>query len=57
MNDKKAILTGLDWQKNNFTRASRFFVHFFAISARLRQENGENVKARQGLSFSFPELR
>ena len=57
MNGKKAILTGLDWQKNNFTRASRFFVHFFAINARLRQENGENVKARQGLSFSFPELR
>ena len=26
---KKAI--GLDWQSNNFARASRFFVHFFAL--------------------------
>ena len=24
---------------NNFTRASRFFVHFFAVTARLRREN------------------
>ena len=30
---KKAI--GLDWQNNNFTHASRFFVHFFAVAARL----------------------
>ena len=35
-NGKKAI--GLDWQNNNFARASRFFVHFFAVSARLRRE-------------------
>ena len=28
---------GLDWQNNNFARASRFFVHFFAITARLRR--------------------
>ena len=26
-------------QKNNFTRASRFFVHFFAVTARLPREN------------------
>ena len=38
-NGKKAILIGLDWQKNNFARASRFFVHFFAITARLRRQN------------------
>ena len=25
-----------DWQKNNF---ARFFVHFFAVTARLRREN------------------
>ena len=31
-NGKKAI--GLDWQNNNFARASRFFVHFFAVTAR-----------------------
>ena len=36
-NDKKAI--GLDWQNNNFARASRFFVHFFAVAARLQREN------------------
>ena len=36
-NGKKA--TGLDRQNNNFARASRFFVHFFAVIARLRREN------------------
>ena len=36
-NGKKAI--GLDWQNNNFARASRFFVHFFAVAARLRRKN------------------
>ena len=30
-NGTKAI--GLDWQNNNFARASCFFVHFFAITA------------------------
>ena len=24
---------GLDWQNNNSARASRFFVHFFAVTA------------------------
>ena len=33
---KKAI--GLEWQINNFTRASLSFVHFFAVTARLRRE-------------------
>ena len=33
---KKAI--GLDWQNNNFARASHFFVHFFAVTARLRRK-------------------
>ena len=28
---KKAM--GLDWQKKNFARASRFFIHFFAVVA------------------------
>ena len=36
-NGKKAM--GLDYQNNNFARASRFFVHFFAVAARLRREN------------------
>ena len=35
-NGKKA--TGSDWQNNNFARASLFFVHFFAVVARLRRE-------------------
>ena len=26
-------------QTNNFERASRFFVHFFAVTARVRREN------------------
>ena len=32
---KKAV--GLDWQNNNFARASCFFVHFFTVLARLRR--------------------
>ena len=35
-NGKKAL--GLDWQNNNFARASRVFVHFFAVIAQLRRE-------------------
>ena len=30
---------GLDWKNNNFARASRFFVHFFAVVARLQRES------------------
>ena len=33
---KKTI--GLDWQNNNFARASRFFVHFFAVASRLTRK-------------------
>ena len=36
-NGKKPI--GLDWQNNNFARASRFFVHFLAVVARLQRES------------------
>ena len=36
-NVKKEI--GLYWQNNNFARASRFLVHFFAVTALLRREN------------------
>ena len=39
MNGKRAILIGLDWQKEDFPRATGFFVQFFAITARLRREN------------------
>ena len=38
-NRKKAI--GLDRQNNNFARASRFFVHFLAVVARLRRETDQ----------------
>ena len=34
-NSNKAI--GLGWQNNNFARASRFFVDFFAVTARLQR--------------------
>ena len=30
---------GLDQQNNNFPRASRFFLHFFAVVARLQRES------------------
>ena len=36
-NSNKPI--GIDWQNNNFARASRVFVHFFAVVARLQREN------------------
>ena len=35
-NSKKVI--GIDWQNNNFARESSFFVHFFAVVARLRRK-------------------
>ena len=36
-NGKKA--TGLSLENNNFARASRFFVHFFAVTARIQRES------------------
>ena len=36
-NGEKAI--NLDRQNNNFARASRFFVYFFTVVARLRRGN------------------
>ena len=36
-NGKKAI--GLDWQNSNLARASRFFVHFLAVAARLQRDS------------------
>ena len=43
---KKAL--GLDWQNNSSTaRASRFFVHFFAVAARL-QSKVPNFPFRRG---------
>ena len=44
-NSKKAI--GLDWQKSNFARASRFFVHFLALlhdCARFMESVSKNAK-------------
>ena len=46
-NGKKPI--GLDWQNNNFARASRFFVHFGAFVARLQRESASfHVFSRTG---------
>ena len=43
VNERGIKAIGLDWQNNNSARASRFFVHFFAVTARprarLRREN------------------
>ena len=36
-NGTKSI--GLDKENNNFARATHFFVHFFAVVARLQREN------------------
>ena len=36
---KKQKTIGLDRQNNNFARASRFFVHFFAVVAKLQGES------------------
>ena len=33
--------TGLDKQNNNFARASRYFVHFIAVTARLLCETAQ----------------
>ena len=59
-NGKKAI--GLKKQNNNFTSALRFFVHFFAVVARLRRETsfmfcGECKHTGQRFCFSSPKLR
>ena len=57
---KKAI--DLDKKNNNFARASRFFVHFSAVVARLQRETAQFlVLSRTGtngqqLSFSLPQL-
>ena len=40
-NGIKAI--GSDWQNNNFARASRFFVYFFAVNARLQRESAHTL--------------
>ena len=50
-NSKKAI--GLDWQKSNFARASRFFVHFLAVVARLRPLYGVGENNTKIVFFFF----
>ena len=54
-NGKKAI--GLDWRNNNFARASRIFVHFFAVVARLLLPWVPEVfsRVRRGASFRRPQ--
>ena len=59
-NENGKGLIGLDWQSNNSARASLFFEHFFAVTARLQREIClisrcvKDVNSRQRLSFSFP---
>ena len=57
-NGKKAI--GLDWQNNNFARASGFFEHFLTFVARLQRESAQfHVLSRRGTqddNFLFPFL-
>ena len=54
---------GLDWQNNNFARASLFFVHFFAVTARLRREKSlisffmENVNKGRRTFLSLSKLK
>ena len=54
---------GLDWQNNNFARASRFFCTFLCRRCTtttwkcLISRFVENVTTRQQLYFYFPELR
>ena len=38
-NDTGNNVIGLNWQNNNSARASRFFVHFFAVTAQLQRES------------------
>ena len=40
---------GLDWQNNNFALASRFFVYFLSVVARLQSESASfHVLSRSG---------
>ena len=38
-NEKVKEAIGFEKQNNNFARAAHFFVHFSAVTARLRDEN------------------
>ena len=40
VNENGIKAKGLDKKNNNFARASRFFVHFSAVTARLQRETG-----------------
>ena len=49
----------LDWGNNNFARASRIFVHFFAVLYDAKMPNFafmENVDKRRGNFVSLSEL-
>ena len=48
-NGKKSNRFNWDKQNNNFARASRLFVHFFAVVARLQRETAQfHVLSRTG---------
>ena len=51
-NSNKPI--GLDWQNNNFARASRVFVHLLAVVARLQRESAWiHVLSRTGIQDNY----
>ena len=39
VNENGKKIKGLDWQNNNSASASRFFVHFFAVTELPQREN------------------
>ena len=41
VNEKGKKAKGFDWPNNNFARASRFFVDFFAVTTRQRRKNAK----------------
>ena len=53
-NGKKAM--GLNWQNNNFARASHFLVHFLAVVARLQSESASFRVFRTQLQKKLPAL-
>ena len=64
-NGKKATERVWIRKITTFARASRFFLHFLAVVARLQRENAYNfnyvlswtgTQDSQQLSYSFPEL-
>ena len=48
---KKPI--GLDWQNNNFARASRFFVHLSTVLTRLQRQSSGGATDRYTMTAQW----